>query len=275
MLKALIPSALLLITPFNVSLFSEESCLKDGFYGSFGGQSVFNVTSCLDGAPGLDAGVIVPIFAPAQQLVWVQKAAIDDVLLLQEPSTVENALDQLFNNLSGPRPRGVSENQHAFVTEFDKTYKILHRTPSSALLSVSPNIANIIDISLPRFYKSTLLTSPVSYIPVPPASVEHVKDLLSSLKFDPVVASIVNSISVPDMKRDVRYLTGEDEESPIISRHSFATGSSIAATWLEHRFEEMGLLCELKYFLVGFAPNVIWYASFFRRYMSLVTLYIL
>lgn len=275
MLKALVPSAVLLITPFNVSLFAEKSCLNDGFYGSFGGQSVFNVTmSCLEvGIPALDSGVIVSVSPSAQQLVWVQKEAIDDGLQL-ESTTIINALDQLFTRLSAPlRDNSGPGDQQVFVTsEFDNTYEILHRTPSSALLSVSPDLANVIDISLPRFYKSTLLqTAP--YVPVPPSTVDYVKGLLSSLKFDPVVASIVNSISVPGMKRDIRYLTGEDEESPIVSRHSFAVGSRIAAAWLKDRFEEMGATCELKHFRVGFAPNVIWYVNrSFQQHKSFITL---
>jgi len=42
-----------------------------------------------------------------------------------------------------------------------------------------------------------------------------------------------------------------------MSRHSFSSGSRVAAEWLKFRFEETGAKCELKSFLLGFAPNVV------------------
>jgi len=67
----------------------------------------------------------------------------------------------------------------------------------------------------------------------------------------------VDSISVPQMINDIRFLTGEDGVSGIMSRHSFAEGSRTAASWLKDRFEDTGATCELQPFLVGFAPNVV------------------
>ncbi len=63
------------------------------------------------------------------------------------------------------------------------------------------------------------------------------------------------------MLNDIRFLTGEDGKSGIVSRHSFASGSRTAAAWLKDRFEDTGAECELKPFLSGFAPNVIWYTK--------------
>jgi hypothetical protein len=80
----------------------------------------------------------------------------------------------------------------------------------------------------------------------------------ANIRFDPVVSSLVNSISLNQMRDDIRWLTGEDGKSGIISRHSFAEGSRVAATWLKERFEETGANCELKLFISGFAPNVAW-----------------
>ncbi|KAG1756937.1 putative aminopeptidase [Suillus occidentalis] len=58
----------------------------------------------------------------------------------------------------------------------------------------------------------------------------------ANIRFDPVVSSLVNSISLNQMRDDIRWLTGEDGKSGIISRHSFAEGSRL--------------------FISGFAPNV-------------------
>lgn len=60
------------------------------------------------------------------------------------------------------------------------------------------------------------------------------------------------------MLSDIRFLTGEDGASGIVSRHSFAKGSRVAAKWIQARIENTGATCELRDFLTGFAPNVIW-----------------
>jgi len=62
---------------------------------------------------------------------------------------------------------------------------------------------------------------------------------------------------VPQMRNDIRFLTGEDLSSPILSRHSFSEGARIAANWLRDRVENTGARCELRQFLPGFSPNVI------------------
>lgn len=263
MLQAIIPSAVLLVTPFDAALFSEQSCLTDNFYGLFSGQSVFNIdSSCFEaGLPGLDSGSIIPTYRPIQQLVWIQEETVDQTLWSRENSTASSALDSLLERLSLSRTAdSASDSQQVFISsDIDRSYELLHRTPSSALISVNLNVARTIDTFLPPFYKSALLpNSPIPYVPVPSQAVDRVKGLLRSLKFDPYVASVVNSISLSWMKNDVRYLTGEDTTSPIVSRHSFAEGSRIAAAWLKERFEDTGATCELRPFLTGFAPNVIW-----------------
>jgi hypothetical protein len=137
-------------------------------------------------------------------------------------------------------------------------YELLHRTTTAALLSVSESTARTIDTLLPRFWKSSLVsTTPVDYLPVPAEALKHVKEVLSGLKFNPEIAAIVDSISVPQMINDIRFLTGEDGISGIESRHSFANGSRTAAHWLKARFEDTGATCELQTFGAGFAPNVI------------------
>ncbi|KAJ6538480.1 hypothetical protein DFH09DRAFT_1263378 [Mycena vulgaris] len=129
-------------------------------------------------------------------------------------------------------------------------YEILYRTETAALLTI--------DTVLPRFWKSALVpATPVSFIQVPAEALKHVQHVLSTLKFSPEVASIVESISVPQMINDVRFLTGEDGVSGIMSRHSFTEGSRTAARWLKDRLEDTGAMCELQPFLLGFAPNVV------------------
>ncbi|KAJ7631753.1 hypothetical protein B0H17DRAFT_1217765 [Mycena rosella] len=177
-----------------------------------------------------------------QQLVWVQHKAF-----LQRLSTSKRvARDQEF--LAVPKNK--------------MGYELLYQTPTAALLSMSHGAARTVDTILPRFWKSALVpATPVRSLPVPDEVLKHVKHVLSTLKFNPEVASssIVDSISVPQMINDVRFLTGEDGLSGIMSRHSFVEGSRTAACWLKacDRFEDTGATCELQPFLSGFAPNVI------------------
>ncbi|KAF8897786.1 hypothetical protein BD779DRAFT_1667708 [Infundibulicybe gibba] len=131
-------------------------------------------------------------------------------------------------------------------------------TPSSFLISVVHDKADIIDTLLPRFWKAAPLPeNPIAHYDVAPAVTQPVADVLSKLKFDPAIASIVNNISISQMRDDVQFLTGEDGKSGIVSRHSFTAGALTAAAWLKARFEDTGAKCQLKPFLAGFAPNVV------------------
>jgi hypothetical protein len=268
MVAKFIPSTLLLLTPFTPSLFTNDSCLSPAFFGNFleNGKtlSVFRPDSlCLTEWTShtlASSASLVEASSDIQQLVWIAEQAIDASLKSQTRS-FRNEFDAFLDTLSSHSESvGSNPAQEAITHSQPHTgYELLYRTPSSALLSVSRQKANIIDTLLPRFWKSTLLpTSPVSYIPVPPSATKHVEQVLSTLQFDPVVASIVDDLSISQMKKDIRFLTGEDEESGIVSRHSFSPGALVAASWLKARFEETGATCELQPFLPGFAPNVIW-----------------
>lgn len=262
MLTPLLPSALLLIAPFSPTLFNSPSCLTKGYLSTSGGQSIFSIEpSCL-GEPNIEAGLeqgsLIPILPQTalqeRSLVWIQQDAVDNSLWSNFQQEEQDGLDELFSRLSTPEPTTAEQQSFSTSNEFE----ILHRTASSALISVSASVARNIDTIVPRFYTSTLVPStPQAFLPVPAPAVERVKKLLASLKFDPVIAALVNSLNVEQLRSDIRYLTGEDEASGIVSRHSFAEGSRVAASWLKEQFEATGAECELKLFLVGFAPNVI------------------
>ncbi|KAJ7167530.1 Zn-dependent exopeptidase [Mycena filopes] len=195
-----------------------------------------------------------------QQLVWVEQEAVEPSLMAATRS-FRDEFDAFLHRLSSPKH--VRRDQEVLgVPERKMGYELLYRTPTAALLSVSVTTARSIDTILPRFWKSALVsTTPVRFVPVPADAVKHVKHVLSTLQFDPEVASIVDSISVPQMINDIRFLTGEDGVSGIMSRHSFSEGSRTAADWLKSRFEDTGATCELQPFLLGFSPNVVSYPS--------------
>ncbi|KAG6885609.1 hypothetical protein C0993_012356 [Termitomyces sp. T159_Od127] len=262
------PIALLLVTPFDPSLFTPNSCLSTAFYGNYqqGGTtlSVFRPDrECLDTwttRARASSASITEAREDIQQLVWVEEQAIDVALKTQTRpfgSELDNFLYTLSTSERTPVQNGGTPVQEVMVnTHRQSGYAVLYRSPKAALLSVATAMS--IDTLLPRFWKSTLLpTNPVPYIPVPSSSLKHVKGVLANLRFDPVIASIVGNISIPQINNDIRFLTGEDGKSGIISRHSFSSGARAAAIWLKNSFEETGAVCELKPFLPGFTPNVV------------------
>ena len=261
-----VSSSILLLTRFTPSLFSNNSCLSSAFFGNFqdGGKilSVFRPDSlCLSewtSQTVASSASFAEASSKIQQLVWLSEQAIDDSLKSQTRS-FRNEFDAFLATISNHFLQNSSAQEVITYSQQEPRYELLYRTPSAALLSVSPEKANIIDTLLPQFWKSTLLpTLPVPYIPVPPSATKRVEEVLSTLRFDPVIASIVDDLSIVQMRDDVRFLTGEDGESGIISRHSFSPGALVAASWLKDRFEETGAVCKLQHFLPGFAPNVIW-----------------
>jgi hypothetical protein len=271
--------ATLLLTPFDPTIFSSQpqDCLSSAYYGTYGGQSLFVPTSeCLtNSAEFLSSGSLIPSAKDVQdaQLVWVEEAAVEDNVrgaelnfgieldnflensgIVAEALVDEDAENDSYVVVSKPGQSVMDVNSGA-----PAQFELLHRTPNAALLALSPELAQNLVYFLPRLWKFTPVpAAPVQYIPVPSKSVEPVRKLLASLKHEPVVAALVDTISVKQMKKDIEWLTGEDEKSPIVSRHSFAEGSRTAAAWIKDVFESTGATCELKNFLIGFAPNVIW-----------------
>ncbi|KAG9311067.1 hypothetical protein JVU11DRAFT_8972 [Chiua virens] len=260
-------SALLAVPYADVVAQSIPACLSSSFHGIYGDHwAVFKPTElCVNEfVPGLDSPPVVvalPTESDNEQLVWLQESAIDDVLRTTEYDAEVQDFFQWLSTGNAVVP-SVSDYQTVLLApEPLPVLSLLHHNPAlrSALVAVPGEAAaHLVSTFLPRYWKaSPIPPTPVSYLPVPAKAVAHVRKLLASLGFDPVVASIVNGISVDGMGKDIRYLTNEDGTSGIESRHSFADGSRVAAAWLKEQFENTGAACELKPFLSGFAPNVV------------------
>ncbi len=272
-----IPFALLLITPFDSAIFRGESCLSTSYYGTYRDGPTYQAVyapeqTCidnwvLDSDFAAESATISAAFQPVQQLVWVEAESVDETLISQAVP-FGSGLDSFLERLSLSSDQSYHGLDQAMEdheqdvladSQQEQQYELLYRSPRAALLSVSYDKARTIDTLVPRFWKSTILpTTPVEYIPVPSYAAQRIQDVAWSVKFDPVVASVVNSLSVTQMKNDIRFLTGEDGKSGIVSRHSFAEGSRTAASWIKERIEDTGAICELKPFLSGYAPNVVW-----------------
>ncbi|KIM33711.1 hypothetical protein M408DRAFT_59865 [Serendipita vermifera MAFF 305830] len=137
--------------------------------------------------------------------------------------------------------------------------QVLWSNQRGAILTISTQDLGLLDFTLPRLWEAVALPN----IPLPsPTSDESDSDkrlrkILSKVHFNPDVASILSAISAAQMSFDVRWLTGEASDSPIISRHSFSEDARIAARWLKSKFEDFGAQCSFMDFLEGFTPNVI------------------
>lgn len=252
------PYALLLIAPYDPIVLGGDNCLAKSYYGTQGQQSIFITNDdCVQAASHLLASGHIVLLEEHQRLVWLERKAVDQLIA---PETFVDELDSFVIHLEGEtRPWYATEYEQTAMGQSFKPVQLLGRSRSSAVFSVSSELVRTVELGLPAFWDALPLPdSPVTFIPVPSSSIERVRGLLFGLKFDPVVASIVNNISVAQLRRDVRYLSGEDPSSPILTRHSFSEGALVAADWLKEQFESTGASCELKPFLQGFAPNVIW-----------------
>jgi hypothetical protein len=250
--------AVLVVFPHDHPDIASNECLAQSYLGTYGTQSVFiPPETCVNTfAPTADIPRVS--LHPDAQLIWLEQAALEQRFLADHSS-----LKTLRKYLALPidareSPYGAMSHGNQQPLGPTKDY-VLYDTPTSALLALSP--ARVRDLSLvlpPTWRINVLPQKPI--LPVPEPAILRVRDILASLRFNPLVAKIVSNISVPQIKNDIRFLTGEDGKSGIESRHSFSSGALVAAEWLKVRFEETGARCELRPFLTGFAPNVIWYA---------------
>ena len=247
--------------------FTNQSCLSNNYYGTYGGTSLFLLspdsecfTSLRETAPpGFIESGVLSVTEANHRLMYIHKLSVQDDT--DSITRLTEALERLSAyNADSDSDAFESDSQATFRLGDQGEYSFLHSTGADAIISVSPHLIPHIDKALPRSFKAYAIpTEPLDIIPVPEQAVARVKEWLDNLKFNEEIATIVSDISVPQMRNDIRYLTGEDSSSPIISRHSFSEGARIAANWLRDRIERTGARCELRQFLIGFAPNVIWY----------------
>ncbi|KAF7775732.1 hypothetical protein Agabi119p4_4125 [Agaricus bisporus var. burnettii] len=167
-------------------------------------------------------------------------------------------MDDFVKRFGRIRMEGRETSQEPLLSSSPLAFGVLYQSSDALLVSVPREDAYSLDLVLPRFWKSTILpSSPTTYFPVPYEDVEPIRKVLEKLRFNPDIAASVNILDIEQMKSDVRFLTGEDDESGIESRHSFTSGARVAAEWIKMRIEESGAECELWSFMDGFSPDVI------------------
>ncbi|RPD60846.1 Zn-dependent exopeptidase [Lentinus tigrinus ALCF2SS1-6] len=247
---------------------SSYDCLFRSYYGTYSSRHAFLVDEAcwLSSFSFTELGTAVDV-QWAQNLVWVGRNPMDSSLV---PTSFELDLGDLLTrlaNLPGSGPDVDSEETVSFwQTHFklEPTQKIvprfdvLHLEQTGALLSVDNWTLQSFEAVLPCYWAfSVFPTSPLPLIPVSRRVRERLRDLLPTIRYNHVIAALVNGISVYHLREDIQYLTGEDPSSDILSRHSFSEGAIRAAEWLKVRLEESGASCALEHFQEGFSPNVI------------------
>lgn len=265
---------LLLVLPFNATLFSQTPCLIDSFYGAYNLNQatvgIFQVSTpeCIESSHQSfsgDTNNLIYDVPYESSFVWLEQEDVDQALLQQEPFNV----DQFQLSLAGlvSQPQLDQQGQQTFETKsVDGPMDTLLSSEKAMLVSLPRPQALSIDTILPRFWKSTLVPdTPSTYRTMSEDLVAPLRQVLETLRFNPDVAAIVNNISLPQIHKDIRVLTGEDDTLGIVSRHSFSSGALAAADWIKEQIEGTGATCRLYPFLEGFAPNVIWYLISFDR----------
>ena len=262
--------AWLVVYPHNHPHITSNECHAHNYIGTYGSYDVFIPPElCVSSFVSTDDAPSVYIH-PGTELVWVEQAALEQHLLTDYPFSLPS-LQRYLAALPETDPTASDSHaggQQPLSGPIDK--RPLYHTSTSALLALSPTHVRHLSLALPPTWRMYMLPStPYPFAAVPEPAKARVRDILKTLRFNPDVAKIVSSISLPQARNDVRFLTGEDLKSGIESRHSFSHGSRTTAEWLKVRFEDTGADCELQPFRSGFAPNVIWYVLCFCFFVHL------
>lgn len=254
----------LVIASYNpLARLPDATLCSEFYYGSVGTRSFLRLphgeSPCSRALLAQDPGFfarhpVIPVGREELGFLWLERAAVEESLR----SGGEDELTEYLDRLSASVSPTTTEGQQALYPAMNAV-EVITKNSVFALLHVDTRRIRPLEVTLPALWKGTILSdTPVAFVPVPPPAVERVREILGKVKFDPWIASIVNNISIPQMRNDIRFLTGEDGKSGIESRHSFSDGILVAAEWIKDRISDTGANCKLKPFSPGFGPNVIW-----------------
>lgn len=265
--------AILLVVQLTTSILTSNPCFSNNFLGTYrDADSQLAVLAVPDQSclqfwdTQLDSAHYTEAPAADRQLVWIEKVDIDpklENLLPRHEPTLETFWSAVQHS-SHDYDTSIQEVALTDNSPWDEFSHIHYRTDTAALISFRADRMKFVETLVPPFWKLSLLPmQPIQHAPVHPDAIQVVRNILHQVEFNPVIASIVNNISILQIQNDIRFLTGEDKLSKIISRHSFSVGAMTAAYWLKERVEDTGATCRCMFFRVGFAPNVIWYCPGF------------
>lgn len=238
-------------------------CLAQAYHGSYGGKANTHIylptSSCLDtddSWKSFTEGHFSPVPEPfvheergdAGRLVWVGQAGVEGISGdIQDDWT---HIDSFSRQVSTTKDMGVpteGQNQRVLGGQ-GPSVSLVHSSIDSMILHVPSSVLPIIDTLLPAHLVPVAI--PLSPLPirqvqsesgdaqtldwktVPEHYAKHLANLTSSLKFDPALDSVLSLLDHDQVRRNVRWLTGE-APSGIASRHSFTEGAIKAGHWLK------------------------------------------
>ncbi|KAI9189603.1 hypothetical protein H9P43_001036 [Blastocladiella emersonii ATCC 22665] len=206
---------------------------------------------------------------------------------------LDHAATQFVLHSSGRRSAPMSElytspNRGIVVVAVDPKWRI-PLPPAAAAQSISPDVA-VSDILVDALPGNTQ----VHRLPLPPARDtaagsmtvdavldEHVRieqarergvaramEVLADPKLqrkptkpapgDERIHALLANITTDELRADATFLTGENPDSPLTTRHSLSKGHLTAAEWIKKRFTAYGCdSVELVSFREGYGPNVV------------------
>jgi hypothetical protein len=132
-------------------------------------------------------------------------------LVLQYPYPYPCAEFQSKRSASQGSGQQLSSHQHLLFSadRYEVELHLVDLQPeggSYGLIAVEPSLAPNIGALLPRHWKPYVLPKqPASYLPVPKPAIEHVKNLLETVRFDPVVSSLVNGILLNQRRHQMAH----------------------------------------------------------------------
>ncbi|CAE6416896.1 unnamed protein product [Rhizoctonia solani] len=249
-------------------LVQSYGCFSNAYYGTYG-QDLTHVfvpqTDCINSIrPHLsNAGYSSVVWESwndegYKKLFWLEEALLDESI---RPTGAKSAMESIFDfveRVNQEASNSLATGQAPMNNRHSKVASILYIAKTGALVSLDPALLPELDKMLPQYINPTML--PSSALPLKAEtkpSTKYLQSILEKLRFNPDIARITAWLSLNKMENNIRWLTGEDPKSPIVSRHSFSPDSRVAADWIQDKFEAAGAKCKQKPFLEGFAPNVI------------------
>lgn len=223
------------------------SCYQDAYYGTYGSvrgsqQHVYLPThECVNSSPSdlLVSVTNAPFVAklgdaPSEsRIVWVGPAGVQNA-----PTGLHGVAEAIASSYAQETTRLEARDQHVFATDRKADQPpvlLLHQTDSSMFITVPNAFLGMLDTVLPSHLVPVAL--PLQpYGPwgpdVPPERIEYLGNITKKLRFEPKLGKALEALDVDQLRRDVRYLTGEGP-SGIESRHSFTDGARFAAKWIK------------------------------------------
>ena len=257
MLLPIVPTLLNLLI-FNVTSdgFSlvHQSCLADQYHGTYGDQNLFMPDSEFHRDFELNFGLRRKSgLIPVHPHLFVKRMEIQDAI--SDEDTLLGGLGRLVSyTTNDPATLGTQQP----LTMDTPIYSIPYTCSPDILRTSLLLLLHIIKTHPPSCKAYVLPKIPFPFHRVSDEARERIIRWTTSVQYEDDIGQIVDRLSIAELRKDVRYLTGEDPDSPILSRSSFSEGGRLAAEWILEQIEKTGAECELKQFLIGFAPNVVW-----------------